>query len=147
MLLYLLLNPPPLHYCSQHHPLSLLLRGKVYNKKRNCVFGAGKGTRTLKLARRNLNPVCLPISSYPHIQFFTSGGTGRTFTEVTAPKSNVSANSTTPAYSVARGARSRPGRRTPHRGYFTTREKGCQREIRPQPRCILSLCKPIIQIM
>ena len=31
--------------------------------------GAGKGTRTLKLARRNLNPVCLPISSYPHIQF------------------------------------------------------------------------------
>ena len=41
------------------------------------LFGAGKGTRTLKLARRNLNPVCLPISSYPHIQFFTRVGAGK----------------------------------------------------------------------
>ena len=70
------------------------------NATENCgVYGAGKGTRTLKLARRNLNPVCLPISSYPHIQFFTSSGTRKTFTEVTAPKSNESTNSTTSAYS------------------------------------------------
>ena len=65
-------------------------------------IGAGKGTRTLKLARRNLNPVCLPISSYPHIQFY--GRLNRkTFTKVTAPKSNESTNSTTPAYSVDSG--------------------------------------------
>ena len=61
------------------------------------LLGAGKGTRTLKLARRNLNPVCLPISSYPHIQF-SRAAEPETFTEVTTPKSNESTNSTTSAY-------------------------------------------------
>ena len=64
------------------------------------ILGAGKGTRTLKLARRNLNPVCLPISSYPHIQFSHERRNCKTFPEVTSPKSVESANSTTPAYSV-----------------------------------------------
>ena len=35
-------------------------------------------TRKPSLRWHHLNPVCLPISSYPHIQFFTRDGTGET---------------------------------------------------------------------
>ena len=99
---------------------SLFRSGRVIH------FGTGSGSRTHTVAHWNLNPARLPIPPYPHIQFpsiFTRGGgardgvlhlirvykaghacfyliDGKFFTEVTAPKSRMSTNSITGAYSV-----------------------------------------------
>ena len=96
---------PDVHRTSGFDGFSSCISNQRKGTRKGCLsFGAGDRTRTCTLTRWNLNPMSLPIPPRPHINsrrdssaviYFIGSFAGnqanrKTFTEVTAPKSNGS---------------------------------------------------------